>query len=105
MSKYKFTICKEIELSDKEIELLKSINKNGSIEYRDSDSYTYLDYRSFYGEHISEELFNKRNHNGTLADAESLENKKLITTDMSWHTTYVITKLGEELLKQYERKN
>jgi hypothetical protein len=103
----KFKIVTEVELSEREFALLAEINKQGYVEYRDTEWLTVEDFGLANTEpdgnpcSLSKEAFLKRNFNGTLALAHTLEDKKmLVGVSGAWHLTYEVSWLGQKLLEQ-----
>lgn len=101
----------EYDLNEKEIELLRLFNKEKFIEYRDSQFYTFQEFKNkstFYecqGKNTPDEdwlaYFNERNGNGTLKEAERLRDLSLIDIDDdAWHLTYKLTEIGKKVLEQ-----
>jgi len=91
-------------LSDEAFELLKTIEKQGYVEYRDAEYDTLEDFLNSdlsKNEIRTAEWFLSRNANGTYYLIPELYKYNLIEDDdMSWHLTYRLSNLGAEILKQ-----
>ena len=95
----------KIEFSQEAFELLKTIDKTGGAEYRDTEFHTKEDFLksdTHLVNNRSLEWFLDRNENGTyhLID-ELLEYDLVDNGDCSdWHITFYITELGLKLITE-----
>ena len=99
----KITYTVKIELSKQAFELLKYIKENDCAEYRDTEFDTKEDFLKsddYLVNNRSLEWFLARNSNGTFYLIDELLEYGLVDSGdgMSWHTTYYITKLGNQLI-------
>ena len=91
------------QISDEAYNLLVKINKEGYAEYRDTQFDTLKDFINSDLHNVegkSVDWFMSRNFDGTYRHIPELLDIGLIKFDeMSWHDTYVLTKLGKIILK------
>lgn len=74
----------------------------GTLEYRDSEYESVEEYKNDNSNPTSQMVSNflSRNSNGSLYLAHELLKHNLVEpVDMAWHTTYQISELGLEVLK------
>jgi len=97
----------EFEISDKSFELLKAIEKEGQVEFRDSEYESLEEFKKskeFNSEESgfrTEKWFKNRNF-CDLKDLYELREHDLIDLNyMSWHQTYLVTERGKEIIKKY----
>ena len=100
----------KFELSKREFELLKKAKNQGYLEYRDSSYQDAEEYNDVWQDsegvsQMSQELFDERNENSTIKEAERLYSLGLLSfDDMAWHETFKLSELGEMLLEQYDKR-
>ena len=96
------------EISEAAFNLLKEIDKIGYAEYRDTEFETleeYIHSKNWDGNHpptkIQIENFKSRNFGGTYYLTTELCKFNLVELDdMSWHTTFVVTEIGKQVIQQ-----
>ena len=91
------------EISEAAFNLLKEIEKVGYAEYRDPEFENLEEYfkKVKDSDFLTKEEFLSRNFGGTYYLVDGLLKFNLIESDsMSWHTTFVVTEIGKEILKQ-----
>jgi hypothetical protein len=90
------------EISEEAFNLLKEIHKVGSAEYRDTEFETLNDFQpSKVLTGRDDEWFLNRNFGGTYHLIDELLKFDLIGNDhMSWHTTFVVTEIGKQVIAQ-----
>jgi hypothetical protein len=92
-----------IKIGRESWEILKKLEKEGYLEYRDSE---FPNLESFKGSDLYTsgrrdiDWYLNRNSDGTLYLTENLIEYGLIDSDYdAWHMTYILTDLGKNLLK------
>jgi len=98
----KYKVIQEVELTEQELNLLKSLYPDYLAEYRDTQFDTLEQFKnSKLKEIFSEQVFLERNHNGTYYLINNLLKYGLVESDgESWHLTYRITDFGKKLIEQ-----
>jgi len=93
----KYELIEIIELTEEEELLLIRCEKQGCLEYRDSETPTLSEFRE-QGLPQSEDWYLGRNEGGTYKQAESLYEKGLIEdyTD-AWHLSFQISDKGKKI--------
>ena len=93
-----------ISLSDEAFELLKLIKKERYAEYRDIQYQRLEDFKrgdEFKNNRRTAESFLARNTGGTYYLISELLKHNLIEMDSdSWHSTYIISEFGEDVLSK-----
>lgn len=90
------------EISEAAFNLLKEIEKAGYAEYRDTEFETLEEFQTLNDSKlISDDSFLVRNFGGTYYLVDDLIKFNLIECDsMSWHTTFVVTEIGKQVIEQ-----
>lgn len=98
----------EFEISDESYELLKKINEEGYAEYRDRAETVEEFMESDFYKNGSRGVywFLSRNFGGTRKLAyELLGHQLIVDMEGSWHTTFVISNFGKNIItKEQERE-
>lgn len=91
-------------ISNDSYELLSFIKKNGFVEYKDTTYSTLDEFKKSEDFGIlSEHDFKSRNHNGTFYLIHELLKYKLVMRNKkTWNPTFVLTNMGEKVLKEHE---
>lgn len=90
------------DISEEAFNLLKEIDKIGSAEYRDTEFQTLEEFEVLNDYKLmNKESFLARNFGGTYHLIGDLLKFNLIEYDnMSWHTTFVVTEIGKQVIAQ-----
>jgi hypothetical protein len=90
------------EISDSHFDLLKKIDNEKFVEYRDTEYETLEEFKDsdvFKNGLKDENWFLKRNGDGTYHLTSELESYGLIESDGdSWHLTYILTEFGKKVV-------
>jgi hypothetical protein len=93
----------QFQISDEAFELLKQIKQEWGAEYRDFDYKTLDEFKQsndFKRGILTESQFLNRNFNGTFYLILELQKYNLVEIDdNSYHSTYILTDFGKEILK------
>jgi len=98
-----------IDISQPAVDLLAKLKDKGYLEYRDNHD-TYEEYVKAITSHgletkMTQEQYDRRNEGSSQKLAHELETAGLIEPDYdAWHTTYVITDLGKEVLEMIKEQ-
>jgi hypothetical protein len=91
-------------ITDEAFDLLKHIQKEGYVEYRDTEYYKVEDFQKsdlFKDGKKTLSYFLNRNSNGTYYLIGELDRYGLLEMDdMAWHSTYVLSHFAKELLNE-----
>lgn len=95
----------EFEISEESFDLLKRLEKEKYLEYRDTEYLNideFKDSEEFKSGLRSIQWFMNRNSDGTYYLIEELLKHNLVDCDdWAWHQTYVLTDFGKEVLKNH----
>lgn len=92
----------KIELTEDEVNLLNKCKKQEYLEYRDSQTKSFDEYRE---DNLNENSYNLRNENGTLKIAEKLSEMNMLDLDYdAWHLTFILTDFGKQVLRELKNE-